>query len=200
MFSAGADIAEMAGKNVGEGRAFGFLGQAACRAIERCPKPVIAFVEGVALGGGLEVALAADFIVASETARLGLPEASVGIHPGLGGATRLTRLIGRARAKLIVFSAVPFSASEAYQLGFVARIVPADRARAEVRALAETIASRAPLALAAVKSVIDHSSDSSLESSVQLEGESSAHTFGTYDKAEGMRAFLERRPPKFQGR
>jgi enoyl-CoA hydratase / 3-hydroxyacyl-CoA dehydrogenase len=200
VFCAGADIAFMAGKSVAEGRAFGFLGQAACRAIAACPKPVLAFVEGHALGGGLEVALAADFIVASETAKLGLPEASVGIHPGLGGASRLTRLIGRARAKLVVFSAVPYSAQEAFQLGFVAKVFPADRARSEAQALAETIASRAPLAIAAIKSVIDHSSDSSLEAAMQLEGESAAHTFGTSDKAEGMRAFLEGRPPKFEGR
>jgi len=199
-FCAGADVAEMSGKSVGEGRAFGFLGQAACRAIETCPKPVIAFVEGHALGGGLEVALAADFIVASETARLGLPETSIGIHPGLGGATRLTRLIGRARAKMVVFSAQSFTAEEALRLGFVAKVLPADRARAEAQELAETIASRAPLAVAAVKSVIDHSADSSLESALQLEGESAAHTFGTEDKVEGMRAFLEGRPPQFKGR
>ncbi|MCI4340673.1 MAG: enoyl-CoA hydratase-related protein, partial [Thermoplasmata archaeon] len=199
-FCAGADIAEMVGKTPAEARAFGFLGQAACEAIEECPAPVIAFVEGHALGGGLEVALAADFLVASATARLGLPEVGVGIHTGLGGASRLARLVGRARAKLIAFSGQTYTADEAFQLGFVAQVLPADRARVEVAALAEGIAGRAPLAITSIKGVIDRSDDSSLESSVRLEGESSAHTFATSDRTEGMTAFLEGRPPKFRGR
>ena len=200
VFCAGADIAEMAPKGITEGRAFGFLGQDACRAIERCPHPVIAFVDGYALGGGLELALSADFIVATDSAKVGLPEVSVGIHPGLGGLTRLARIVGRSRAKMLALSGLTYGADEAYRLGILAKVVPTSSGRSEVQALAETIASRAPLAVQWAKSVVDRAIDSSLESSVRLEGESAGHTFGTHDKSEGMAAFLEGRPPKFEGR
>ncbi|MGI0139954.1 MAG: enoyl-CoA hydratase-related protein [Thermoplasmata archaeon] len=200
VFAAGADIAEMERKTLAEGVAFGFIGQETARRIERFPHPVIALVEGYALGGGLELALAADFIVAAEGSQLGLPEVTVGIHPGMGGASRLTRLIGRGRAKWLAYTGVPVSAEEAARLGFVARVVPADRARDEVQALAETIASRAPLGVAWIKRVIDEGMDAPLETALYLEGESAGHTFGTSDRTEGMRAFLERRPPKFEGK
>lgn len=199
VFCAGADIAEMATKTVPQGRAFGFHGQEVCRAIEEFPSPVIALVEGYALGGGLEIALSADLILAAETAKLGLPEVTVGIHPGFGGASRLTRLIGRARAKLVVFTGQTFTAPEAHALGFVTTVVPPGSAKAEAQALAEMIASRAPLAVGWAKSVINRGIDGSLEGSLRLEGESAGHTFATEDRTEGMRAFLERRPPKFQG-
>jgi enoyl-CoA hydratase/3-hydroxyacyl-CoA dehydrogenase len=200
VFCAGADIAEMAAKGVVDGRAFGFLGQEVCRTIEEFPAPVIGYVEGYALGGGLEIALATDFIVAADGARLGLPEVTIGIHPGFGGASRLTRLIGRHRTKWLVYSGTPVSTAEAERLGFVVKVFPAASARAEVQALAETIASRAPLAIAGVKSVINRGMDGALEGSLRLEGESAGHTFATDDRAEGMRAFEERRPPKFQAR
>ncbi len=200
VFAAGADIAEMERKSLAEGVEFGFFGQRVAERIERFPTPVIALVEGYALGGGLELALSADFIVAAEGAQLGLPEVTVGIHPGMGGASRLTRLIGRARTKLLTYSGVPVSAEEAYRLGFVAKLVPADRAREEVQALAETIASRAPLGVRWIKQVIDRGMDAPLASALHLEAESAGHTFGTADRVEGMRAFLERRPPKFEGK
>jgi enoyl-CoA hydratase len=200
VFAAGADIGEMERKTPAEGLAFGFLGQQAARVIEKFPHPVIALVEGYALGGGLEIALAADFIVAAEGAQIGLPEVTVGIHPGMGGASRLTRIIGRARTKYLAYTGVPVSAEEAARMGFVVRVVPADRAREEVQALAETIANRAPLAVAWIKSVIDNGMDASLATSLDLEGQSAGHTFGTEDRLEGMRAFLEKRSPRFQGR
>ncbi|MFY9717070.1 MAG: enoyl-CoA hydratase-related protein [Thermoplasmata archaeon] len=200
VFAAGADIAEMEKKTLAEGIEFGFVGQRVAERIERFPAPVIALVEGYALGGGLEIALSADFIVAAEGARLGLPEVTVGIHPGMGGATRLTRLIGRARTKLLTYTGVPVSAEEAFRLGFVATVVPAATAREEVQALAETIASRAPLGVRWVKQVIDRGMDASLASALHLEAESAGHTFGTSDRTEGMRAFLERRKPSFQGK
>jgi enoyl-CoA hydratase / 3-hydroxyacyl-CoA dehydrogenase len=200
VFAAGADIAEMAAKTPSEGVDFGFVGQRAAEAIERSPLPVIALVEGYALGGGLELALAADFIVAAEGAQLGLPEVTVGIHPGMGGATRLTRLIGRARTKLLVYTGVPVAAEEALRLGFVARLVPAASAREEVQALAETIASRAPLGVRWVKRVIDDGLDVPLAAALRLEAESAGRTFSTADRTEGMRAFLERRKPEFRGR
>jgi enoyl-CoA hydratase / 3-hydroxyacyl-CoA dehydrogenase len=200
VFAAGADIAEMEKKTLAEGVEFGFLGQRVAERIERFPTPVIALVEGYALGGGLELALAADFIVAAEGAQLGLPEVTVGIHPGMGGATRLTRIIGRANTKLLVYTGIPVSAAEALRLGFVVKLVPADRAREEVQALAETIASRAPLGVRWIKEVIDRGLDAPLGAALQLEGESAGHTFGTRDRTEGMRAFLERRKPTFEGK
>ena len=200
VFAAGADVAEMERKTLAEGVEFGFFGQRVAERVERFPTPVIALVEGYALGGGFELALAADFVVAAEGAQLGLPEVTVGIHPGMGGATRLTRLIGRAKTKLLTFTGVPVSAEEGYRIGFVAKLVPAATAREDVQALAELIASRAPLGVRWIKQVIDRGLDASLPSALHLEGESAGHTFGTEDRVEGMRAFLEKRPPKFQGK
>lgn len=200
VFAAGADIAEMEKKSPAEGVDFGFLGMRVAERIERFPTPVIALVEGYALGGGLELALAADFVVAAEDAQLGLPEVTLGIHPGMGGATRLTRIIGRAKAKLLTYTGVPVRAEEAYRLGFVTKLVPAASAREDVQKLAETIASRAPLAVKWAKQAIDRGLDASLTSALHIETESAGHTFSTEDRLEGMRAFLERRPPKFQGK
>jgi enoyl-CoA hydratase / 3-hydroxyacyl-CoA dehydrogenase len=200
VFAAGADIEEMERKSLAEGVEFGFLGQRAAERIERFPAPVIALVEGYALGGGLELALAADFIVAAEGAQLGLPEVTLGIHPGMGGLTRLSRLIGRAKTKLLSYTGIPVSAEEALGLGFVVRVAPAARVREEVQALAETIASRAPLGVRRVKRVIDRGIDATIASALQLEGESAGHMFGTQDRTEGMRAFLERRKPNFEGK
>jgi enoyl-CoA hydratase / 3-hydroxyacyl-CoA dehydrogenase len=200
VFAAGADIAEMERKTLAEGIDFGFIGQRVAERIERFPTPVIALVEGYALGGGLELALAADFIVAAEGAMLGLPEVTVGIHPGMGGATRLTRIIGRAHTKLLTYSGVPVSAAEAHRLGFVVQVVPALKAREEVQQLAELIASRAPLGVRWIKEVIDRGLDAPIATALQLEGESAGHTFGTQDRLEGMRAFLEKRPPNFEGK
>ena len=200
VFAAGADIAEMAGKSPQEGIDFGFVGQRVARAIERCPVPVIALVEGYALGGGLEVALAADLVVAAAGVKLGLPEVTVGIHPGMGGATRLSRLIGRANAKLLVFTGEPVSAEEALRLGFVARVVPVDSAREEVDQLARTIASRAPLGVRWAKQVIDRGAELPYDEALRLEGDSAGRTFSTDDRTEGMRAFLERRRPEFRGK
>jgi len=200
VFAAGADIAEMERKNLAEGVEFGYVGQRTARRVEEFPAPVIALVEGYALGGGLELALAADFIVAAQGAQLGLPEVTVGIHPGMGGASRLTRLIGRAKTKWLVYTGLPVSADEAFRLGFVAQVYPAATAREETQKLAETIASRAPLGVRWIKRVIDDGMDAPLSAALYLEGQSAGHTFGTRDRTEGMRAFLERRPPKFEGK
>ncbi len=200
VFAAGADIAEMERKSHAEGIDFGFLGQRVAERIERFPAPVLALVEGYALGGGLELALATDFIVAADGAKLGLPEVTVGIHPGMGGASRLTRIVGRSKTKLLAYTGVPVSAEEAFRIGFVAQVVPSATARAETQALAETIASRAPLGVKWVKQVIDRGMDTSLASALYLEGASAGQTFATSDRTEGMRAFLERRKPRFEGK
>lgn len=200
VFAAGADIAEMERKSLAEGVEFGYIGQRAARRVETFPAPVIALVEGYALGGGLELALAADFIVAAQGAQLGFPEVTVGIHPGMGGASRLTRLIGRAKTKWLVYRGLSVGAEEAYRLGFVAQVYPAGTAREETQKLAETIASRAPLGVRWIKRVIDDGMDAPLSAALYLEGQSAGHTFATRDRTEGMRAFLERRPPKFEGK
>ncbi len=201
VFAAGADIAEMVDKDVAAGRAFGFAGQAVCKRIEEFRTPVIALIEGYALGGGLELALACDFIVAAAGARLGLPEVKVGIHPGWGGASRLTRLVGRANAKYVVFTGrEDISADEALALGIVTRVVPPESIRDEVGRVAHQIAERAPLGVQWVKSVVNRAVDSSMETALRLEGESAGHTFATQDRTEGMTAFLERRKPRFEGK
>lgn len=200
VFAAGADIAEMEQKSLAEGVEFGYIGQRTARRVESFPAPVIALVEGYALGGGLELALAADFIVAAQGSQLGLPEVTVGIHPGMGGASRLTRLIGRAKTKWLIYTGIPVGADEAYRLGFVAQVYPAGTAREETQRLAETIASRAPLGVRWIKRVIDDGMDAPLSAALYLEGQSAGHTFATSDRTEGMRAFLERRPPKFEGK
>ncbi|MHB8351945.1 MAG: 3-hydroxyacyl-CoA dehydrogenase/enoyl-CoA hydratase family protein [Thermoplasmata archaeon] len=200
VFAAGADIAEMAQKDLPTARAFGYIGQETCRVISEFPHPVVALVEGFALGGGLELALSCDFIIAAEGARLGLPEATIGIHPGMGGASRLARRIGPDRAKYLVFTAEPVSALEAARLGFVTVLVPTGSARADAQRIAEMIAARAPLALEGAKRVIDLGQDAPLEIALRLEGESAGYTFATEDRTEGMQAFLEHRPARFRGR
>ena len=200
VFASGADIEEMAAKDVAAGREFGFAGQAVCQRIETFRTPVLALVEGYALGGGLELALACDFIVAADNAKLGLPEVTLGIHTGFGGASRLAKRIGRAGAKYLVLTGAVIGASEASRLGLVARVAPADSARDEAAELARVIARNAPLAVSWVKAVVNHAEDAALPVALRLEGESAGHTFGTHDRAEGMRAFLERRKPTFEGR
>jgi enoyl-CoA hydratase/3-hydroxyacyl-CoA dehydrogenase len=199
VFAAGADISEMAGKSTGEGRDFTFLGQRVAWAIQRSFKPVLAMVEGYALGGGLELALAADFILAAEGTVLGLPEVTLGIHPGFGGTQRLVRLVGPARTKLLVTSGTRIRAEEAAQWGLVARVYPPEELLSRTREIALQIAGAAPLAVRWSREIIDLGGDVDLPTALRLEGESASHTFGTQDQKEGMRAFLERRPPKFQG-
>ncbi len=200
VFAAGADISEMAGKTPFEGREFTFLGQRVAHTLETLPKPVIAVVEGYALGGGLELALAADFILAAEGTQLALPEVSLGIHPGFGGTQRLVRLIGRARTKFLVESALPILAEEGERWGLIARVYPAATLKEEARKLGLAIASRAPLAISMVRRTIDRGADADLETALQLEGESASLTFATEDQKEGMRAYLDRRSPRFKGR
>lgn len=200
VFASGADIAEMAAKNVTEGREFGFAGQAVCQRIESFDAPVIALVEGYALGGGLELALACDFIVAADDARLGLPEVTLGIHTGFGGASRLAKRVGRATAKYLVLTGAVIGTEEACRLGVVTRSVSAESARQTAREIAEGIARNAPLAVRWAKAVVNHAEDVALGAALRLEGESAGHTFATDDRTEGMKAFLERRKPTFTGR
>jgi enoyl-CoA hydratase len=199
-FVAGADIAAMAGLTVDEARAFAERGHAVALAIEALPVPVIAAVNGFALGGGLELALACDFALASTNAKLGLPEVGLGIIPGFGGTQRLARRIGIGRARELVYTGSTIGAEEALRLGLVNAVTPPADLLPATRALAEKIASRGPLAVAAAKKAVGQGADLPLGEALALERELFAGLFGTADRREGMQAFLEKRSPQFQGR
>jgi enoyl-CoA hydratase len=197
-FAAGADIKEMAELTPDAMRASGFI-QAFVR-IASIRKPVIAAVSGWALGGGLELALACDMIVASETARFGQPEIAIGVIPGAGGTQRLTRLVGKPLAMEMILNSRQLSAQEALHWGIVNRIVPSERYLEEAISLAAEVAARAPAAVRAAKQMISQAFESSLEAGLQRERDSFHELFGTEDRVEGMRAFAEKRAPAWKGK
>jgi enoyl-CoA hydratase len=199
-FVAGADIAEMAGYTTAQGLAFAQLGHRVLSALEGLSIPTIAAVNGFALGGGCELALACDLIYASTNARLGLPEVSLGVIPGFGGTQRLTRLVGRARAKELIFTGQPVDAERAREVGLVLAVLPQAELLAHCRKVAATIATRGPLALAQAKRAIDQGADLPLGAGNELERQAFGVLFGTEDQKEGMQAFLAKRPPTFHGR
>lgn len=164
------------------------------------PKPILAAVNGYVLGGGLEFALACDFLIASEDAVFGLPEVSLGIIPGGGGTQLLPRLIGRARAKEMIFTARRFDAAEAERRGLVVRVVPKGKLDEEVEKMARAIAANAPISLRQAKRAVDRGLDADLASGLRLEREAYNVTLATEDRNEGLRAFAEKRKPRFQGR
>ncbi|UCF09273.1 MAG: enoyl-CoA hydratase/isomerase family protein [Thermoplasmata archaeon] len=199
-FVAGADILEMMEKNPIQAREFTYLGQAVLREVENLSKPVIAAVNGVALGGGCELALACDIIIASDRARLGFPEVGLGIHPGFGGTQRLPRLIGKARAKQMIFTADILGAKEAERIGLVNKVVSSDKLMEEAKGIANRIAAKAPIAVRLAKSAIKKGCEMDLETGLAYEVESVSMTFSTKDSREGMKAFTERRKPEFEGK
>ena len=168
--------------------------------IEALPLPVIAALHGYVLGGGLELALACDLRVAAEGARFGFPEVKVGSMPGAGGTQRLTRAIGPAQAKELMFSGEPIDAAEAYRLGLVNRVVPRERLLDGALALAGTIASRAPLSIRAIKAAVNLCPDVSVEAGLAFERTAHAVLRGSRDRREGIQAFVEKRAPHFAGR
>jgi enoyl-CoA hydratase/3-hydroxyacyl-CoA dehydrogenase len=200
VFAAGADIEEMVAKTVAEAAAFTANGHRVLHRIQSTAVPTIAVVDGYAFGGGLEIALSADLILASETATLGLPEVSLGIIPGFGGTQRLSRRVGVARAKMMILGGLQIKAREAYEMGLVSRLYPPEKLRDEAKALALTMASRAPVAVRVAKEAIEVGSDGTLEGGLALERQLATYTFTTEDLREGMRAFLEKRPAQFQGK
>ena len=199
-FVAGADIAEMNGLSAVQGRDFSLLGQGLMRRIERMPKPVIGRINGFALGGGLELAMACHLRVAAETAKVGQPEVNLGLMPGFGGSQRLLRLCGRAAALELCLLGTPITATRAAQLGIINEVVPAAELDARVQTLASQLASAAPLALRGVLDAIHIGGECPLGEGLEYESAQFGLMFATEDMREGTSAFLARRPPVFQNR
>jgi enoyl-CoA hydratase/carnithine racemase len=199
IFAAGADIKEMV--DAGPGDIAGHVGalEQACRDVAAIPKPVIAAINGFALGGGLEVALVCDLRFAAEDAQLGLPEIKLGIIPGSGGTQRLPRLIGLAKARELVLSGRSVDAAEAFEIGLVDRVVAAAKVHPTAMEEARRYAGGPTLAYAAAKRALD-ASDRPLSEGLRAERDAFVPLFATQDQKEGMRAFLEKREPTFEGR
>ena len=199
-FSAGADIKAMIGINPLKARELSLMGEKLCVSFENLEKPVIAALNGYALGGGMEVAMSCDIRIASENVRMGQTEINIGLIPGWGGTQRLTRLVGRGKAKELVFTGRMIDARTAEQLGIVNMIVPADKFRETVRQFALELAAKAPVALKIAKALIDKGADIGLESALALEREGFGVVASTEDLQEGVKAFTEKRKPAFKGK
>jgi enoyl-CoA hydratase len=199
-FVAGADIKEMSRKSPLEGRNFAKKGHLLTRIVEEMDKPVIAALNGVALGGGCELALACDIRIASENARLGQPEVNLGICPGWGATIRLARIVGEGMAREMIFSGRVMTAEEAYRVGLVNQVVPGDKLEEEAMKLASTIASRGPVAVAYAKRSMNRARSLDSESAAELESDLFGLCFSTQDQREGMDAFMEKRPASFTGK
>jgi len=199
-FVAGADITEMQHMTAIEGRSWGKLAQAVFNKIENLPKPVIAAVNGYALGGGCELAMACDIRIASEKAKFGQPEVSLGIPPGFGGTQRLPRLVGKGRAKELLFTGDMIDSAEAYRIGLVNKVVAQEELLAAAKTMAEKIMTRGPVAVALCKAAVNEGMDVDLESGVAYEAELFGLCFATTDQKEGMAAFVEKRKASFVGK
>ena len=199
-FVAGADIAEMSGLTPAQGRDFSLRGQRMMRRFETLPKPVIAMVNGFALGGGLELAMCCHLRIAADTAKVGQPEVSLGLIPGFGGTQRLLRLAGRAATLELCLTGVPVDAARALQLGIVNRVVPAAELEAETMKLANQLAEAAPLALRGILDCVNVGGDCAIDEGLQYEAAQFGLVFSTEDMREGTGAFLHKRKPVFHGR
>lgn len=199
-FVAGADISEMNTLTPVQGRDFSLVGQRLMRRIERLNKPVIAMVNGFALGGGMELAMACHLRIAADSAKVGQPEINLGLVPGFGGTQRLLRLAGRAAALELCLLGAPISAERAQQLGLINRVVPAAELEAETTKLAEQLATAAPLALRGILDAINVGGECAIEEGLEYESAQFGLVFSTDDMREGTSAFLERRKPEFKNR
>lgn len=199
-FVAGADIAELARMGPLDGVRVSRQGQRAFRMLETMPKPTVAAINGFALGGGLELALACHLRTASSKARFGLPEVKLGIIPGYGGTVRLPRLVGRGRAMELILTGEMIDAAEAHRIGLVNRIFEPDALLGETQALLSRIIANGPVALALAIESVDHAAGSHTEDGLRFESDLFGLLAGTEDMREGMSAFLEKRPPTFRGR
>lgn len=196
-FAAGADIKEMSGKSPIDMMLGGF---GAWQRIKRLRKPMIAAVGGYALGGGCELAMHCDMIVASENARFGQPEILLGVIPGAGGTQRLTRTLGKYRTMEMVLTGVQISAQEMAAHGLVNRVVPKGEHLSEAIKLAKAVAAQAPLALRLAKEAVNAAFETSLEEGLEIERKNFFMLFATDDMREGMQAFIEKRPAQFKGK
>lgn len=199
-FVAGADISEMNGLTPVEGRDFSLRGQRMMRRVEKMPKPVIAAINGFALGGGLELAMCCHLRIAADSAKVGQPEINLGLIPGFGGSQRLLRLAGRAAALELCLVGAPINAERARELGIVNRVVPAAELMAETTKLATQLANAAPLALRAMLDCINIGGECGIEEGLEYESAQFGLVFSTDDMREGTSAFLEKRKAAFKGR
>jgi enoyl-CoA hydratase len=198
-FVAGADIAQMSGLSPEQARAFSWQGQQLMLAIERLGKPAIAMINGFALGGGMELAMACHLRFAADTARLGQPEVNLGLIPGFGGTQRLLRLAGRGAALELCLGGAPIGAQRAFELGLVQRVLPADQLQEQTLAFAAQLTQAAPLAVRAILETVVQGGDAALEAALALESQAFGLVFASKDMREGTAAFLEKRKPQFRG-
>lgn len=199
-FVAGGDVNELAGYNALEGKAGSSFGQQVFDLIENLGKPVIAAINGYALGGGCELAMACTLRIAAESARLGLPEVKLGLIPGFGGSQRLPRLVGKGRALELMLTGEPVTAAEAYRIGLVNQVVPAAELRAAAEKVAHKILANAPLAVKSALEAVHHGMELAAAEGQFLEATLFGLCCGTADMKEGTRAFLEKRPARFIGK
>lgn len=198
-FVAGADIAELATQGSLDGRLRAMVGQRVFTRFETSPKPVIAAINGFALGGGLELALACHIRIASDNAKMGLPEVKLGIGPGYGGTQRLPRLIGKGRALQLMLTAEMTDAAEAYRIGLVNKVVPQAELIATAEAMMKQILANGPVAIALCIEAVNRGLDTTLEEGLVIEANHFGLIATTKDMREGMNAFLEKRPAAFTG-
>jgi len=199
-FVAGADITELGEKKRFDGEAYSRLCQESMNKVEFCPQPVIAAINGFALGGGCELILACDIRIASQKARIGVPEINLGIIPGAGGTQRLPRVVPKGYAKFLVLSGEMIPAEEALRIGLVDKVVPPEDLMEEAGSLARKLAAKAPMALKLAKKAVNEGIMVSLREGLNLEADSFGLLCGTEDKNEGVDAFLNKRKPQFTGR
>jgi enoyl-CoA hydratase len=199
-FVAGADIGDLARQGPFDGKARAQRGQAVLRRLETCGKPVIAAINGFALGGGCELALACHIRIASDTARFGQPEVKLGIAPGYGGTQRLPRLVGKGAALQLILTGEMIDAPEAYRIGLVNRVVPGGDLLAESEKMLRGILAMGPLAVRLALEAVDQGLEMTLDEGLLLEANHFGLLAATQDTKEGLTAFLEKRPAKFQGR
>ena len=199
-FVAGADIAEMSGYTPVQAQGFSRSGQRLMTSIERLGKPVIARIQGFALGGGMELAMACHLRVASEKAKFGQPEINLGLIPGFGGTQRLLRLAGRGAALELCLTGAAISAQRAFELGLVTRVVAADALDEAVNTLADQLAAAAPLAATGILDAVLQGGETALDQGLEFETQGFALAFSTDDMREGTNAFLEKRKAEFKGK
>ncbi len=199
-FIAGADIGDLAKQGVLDGRQRALNGQRMLEAFEEMGKPVLAAVNGFALGGGCELAMACHIRIASENAKFGQPEVALGITPGYGGTQRLPRIVGKGNALYLLLTGEHVSAAEALRIGLVSKVVPADQLMAEAMKLMQAIVSKGPAALALTIEAVNRGLETTLEEGLRIEADAFGLVASTQDMKEGLNAFLEKRKANFQNR